>query len=463
MKSAYIILRHKHDNILAIRNTGEINMFEKRITVIGGSIAGCAIAVLLQRSGFRVTVLERSAGMLHSGSGITLPEALVDQCINLGLLDKDIPGLAAYGRFFARKQDEKDREGTIFWQQPLNVLALNWISIYQNLRKRISPDNYHNNTNVLNIYKKEAVYFIETSTKITWESDFIIAADGVDSSVRSRILPEISPKYAGYIAWRGVTAFTNDTIAKKTDAQIPYVMFSGGHLLLYRIPCKDYNQTGKTLLNWVMYEDRQTESLSDLLVDNIGKKHTRSLPAGLLSEGQVNYLHALSSRVLPSDFAEIINNTPQPFIQAVFDFQPGDYPDNKLIFIGDAASTLRPHSGSGVLKALSSSIALFNIIKDRKTDDLSSLFSLWQGNQENIAKEEISKAMTMGRGLVTESPDWQQMNQVSTDEWWLTVMQGKTWYATRQVENPLFFNKYSSCDPERSNNLQNHHLKQAKL
>ncbi|WP_133137151.1 NAD(P)-binding protein [Legionella rowbothamii] len=59
----------------------------KNIVVVGGSIAGCATAVLLQRLGANVTILEQSSGRIGQGSGITLPESVVNQCIENDLFD----------------------------------------------------------------------------------------------------------------------------------------------------------------------------------------------------------------------------------------------------------------------------------------------------------------------------------------------------------------------------------------
>ena len=76
-------------------------MFEKRIVVIGGSIAGCAMTALLQRLGFNVVLLERSVGLTERGAGITLPESLVQQCIEFNLFDTTIPHLTASSRSFS--------------------------------------------------------------------------------------------------------------------------------------------------------------------------------------------------------------------------------------------------------------------------------------------------------------------------------------------------------------------------
>lgn len=44
---------------------------------------------------------------------------------------------------------------------------------------------------------------IANGTDEILEAEVVIAADGANSFVRQKFLPEISPKYAGYVSWRG--------------------------------------------------------------------------------------------------------------------------------------------------------------------------------------------------------------------------------------------------------------------
>ena len=44
-------------------------MFKKKIVIIGGSISGCAIAILLENADYDITILERSSGHLKQGNG----------------------------------------------------------------------------------------------------------------------------------------------------------------------------------------------------------------------------------------------------------------------------------------------------------------------------------------------------------------------------------------------------------
>lgn len=405
-------------------------MLGKNIIVAGGSIAGCAVSIFLRRLGANVIILERSSGRLADrGAGITLPMSVVDQCVALDLFDQNIPRLSIQGRSFLRKTDSAENDAEKFWDQSINIVSLNWLDVYRNLRKRLDSSCYHNHTTVTRIHKVGGTYEIET-TKKTYQADFVIAADGIDSTVRTQLIPNAKEVYAGYVAWRGV--FDDSELNFQHHA--PYFVFPGGHILLYRIPAVDYQATGKTLLNWVMYEDRRDKPLDELLIDKLGRRHARSLAAGFLSDAQINYLHEFSRRTLPLAVADIICQTRHPFIQAIFDFQLPHYEKNPIIFVGDAAATLRPHTGSGVFKALTNAIEFFKFIQERKSNNLSMLSLAWQSTQKTVIAEEIQKAKNMGAALVTHSPNWSCMSQQSTDQWWAQVMQGKAWYATDGIE-----------------------------
>jgi 2-polyprenyl-6-methoxyphenol hydroxylase-like FAD-dependent oxidoreductase len=432
-------------------------MLEKKIIVIGGSIAGCTTAILLKRLGADVVVLERSAGLVGKGSGVVLPEALVEQCINLNLFDANIPHFRLDDRSFTYKNEYSEHNQTTFWIQPLTATALNWASIYQNLRNRTGAECYITNTEVQNIENMGDSYLLKTSTGVTYKADLIIAADGVDSNTRAQLFPGINPEYTDYIAWRGVIDDQNLVGLPFLNEHVSYYVFPKGHILLYRIPSTNYQHTGHTLLNWVMYENRPGLSLSNLLIDRNGIQHTRSLPSGSLTNSHINYLHELSQYFLPTNIADLIIQTQKPFIQAVFDFQLPSYSNNHIIFVGDSAATLRPHTSSGVLKALKDGIELKNLFEKKPTVNLNEIILTWKEIQQTLVSEENQKAKTIGNALVTNPPNWKLMDQQSADEWWAGVIRGNTWYATSKTDRSALIN--NSIFPRESDKIKSSSLK----
>ncbi|KTC65189.1 monooxygenase, FAD-binding (plasmid) [Legionella adelaidensis] len=398
--------------------------------IIGGSIAGCVTAILLSRLGIKVTILERSSAELKGqGTGITLPVPLVNKCIELDLFDSNIPRLPIETRAFFRKSSLTAQAEKI-WEQPIKACTLNWMDVYRNLRKRLQGIDFFPSVNVTKIQKEpDGHYYLETACRKVFNADIVIAADGVESTIRNQCLPKSTEAYAGYIAWRGVLEETSF----KLDHPLPYYVFPNGHLLFYRIPGEGYEQTGKTLLNWLMYEVTPVDMLAARLTDCKNIRHTRSIPPKALHEDQRQHLHDFANQQLPPMIAKIIRSTPYPFIQAIFDAQIPPYEDNQLIFMGDAATTLRPHSGSGAMKALSQAINLFEFISAHRDADIFMLLSQWKNLQQKSNAEEIEKAKIMGKALVTAPPSWQDMTQEKFDVWWSQVMKAQSWYATPQL------------------------------
>lgn len=63
---------------------------------------------------------------------------------------------------------------------------------------RVVQDIQYNGDKVLVTYSNAV-----TGNSNSVEADLVIAADGGHSFIRSRLLPDISPKYVGYVTWRG--------------------------------------------------------------------------------------------------------------------------------------------------------------------------------------------------------------------------------------------------------------------
>jgi 2-polyprenyl-6-methoxyphenol hydroxylase-like FAD-dependent oxidoreductase len=76
----------------------------------------------------------------------------------------------------------------------------------------------------------------------TAEADLLVCADGWRSATRRHFLPQASPRYAGYIAWRGTLSdgeASADLVSFFEDRFTFSHARSGGHALCYFIPGDD--------------------------------------------------------------------------------------------------------------------------------------------------------------------------------------------------------------------------------
>lgn len=66
---------------------------------------------------------------------------------------------------------------------------------------------------------------------------------------------------------------------------------------------------------------------------------------------------ALAERTLPGPFVELIGQS-HVFMQPVFDLPPSRMVADRVMLLGDAAGTVRPHTASGTSKALGDAATL---------------------------------------------------------------------------------------------------------
>ena len=360
-----------------------------------------------------------------------MPEAMLQQCIKLDIFDEDIPRIVMTERSFARCEDEFPQDGYTFWQQPLNeVVAMRWLDVYSNIHARLAKSIYQDNAAVVEVkIEKSGGYQVRTDIGTHYVADVLIAADGAESSVRTQLLPGESLTYAGYVAWRGGMVLpSKPTHPAFWDSSVRHYMFPEGHLLAYRIPSVDFKVAGHSRISWSFYQRWPEKDLPQLFTDNQGIRHTRSLPKSLMTDEHIRHLHSLAKQVLPKALQDLVIGTKQLILHAISDYQLPNHALPSLFFLGNAAATLRPHSASGVLKALTEGIMLFEKVKVLGFSQ--EMMTQWCQEQLEFLDREARKSIIMGEAMVNNPPCWTGLDQGTADHWWEQLILGHSWYAT---------------------------------
>jgi 2-polyprenyl-6-methoxyphenol hydroxylase-like FAD-dependent oxidoreductase len=302
-----------------------------------------------------VNIYERVAGpMQMQGAGIVVQGEILRL-----LREHGSPPLAITSCRGRRYLDPEGGDG-VFQSMPQEFTS--WEAIYKSLRASFPDDRYHTGSQLALPTLNGSRVATKLATGKTIESDLFVAADGSNSDVRQRLLPEVRPNYAGYVAWRGtldeadaaprLRCFFDDSFTF-SEAR------SGGHILVYFIPGAAADvRAGHRRLNWVWYVRADAEEVARLLMDKDGNSHRASLSPGLARPDAVSGLHALAKREVHPMLAELVAATPEPFVQTIVDVVVPNTLFGRILLTGDAAFVVRPHTAGATAKAAYDALVL---------------------------------------------------------------------------------------------------------
>ena len=389
-----------------------------RVGIVGGSIAGCALAIALSRLGCAVTVLERSStGLRDRGSGIAIPKPLRDELIDDGYLPSDYPTWLASSRGW-HLADGTD-SGTQIWAQPGTATMNNWGSLWRGLRDNLPDDvEYLDGCQVLSVddlaVDRGAAggVVVGLGDGTSMDFDVVFGADGYRSLVRSTVQPDTAPNFAGYVLWRGNFPAEELTDRAAWDevcatGQWVTVAFDGGHAVMYPIPDFDAAEHGGLRVNWAIYAPKP---------DALALTGPSSIPPGQVDDACYSEFVALLDAAMPPKFRPLFD-TPQEqvSIQPVYDEAVDQYTSGRLAVIGDAATLSRPHTGSGATKAMEDARLIEALGADHQ--DWPSLLAAYDEDRSEVGKRLVALGRRIGRAQVERTPPWAKMTHSDFEAW----------------------------------------------
>ena len=363
-------------------------------TIIGGSMAGLFAATSLSKKGWDISVHEKVPVPLSGrGAGIATYDELADLVFK-ATNNNNVLGTTAKSRV------SLDINGNIINSYDYPQVYTSWQYLFSILREQISNDDYFMGDDCIKIEQNEdkAIAFFDNGKKK--ETDLIIVANGIKSELRTYVDNKAYPQYAGYVGWRGVV--NEEEISKKSLETLSnyfiVVLPYNQQIASYPIAGEGENpfKIGERRINWIWYKPVPQTSLQEILLGKSGQQFEDGIPPNEIREEIVNDLFKEAEEKLPPQLVELVKITKQPLIQPIFDLQSIKMKNGRVVTIGDAAFTARPHVGMGVTKAAMDAFTLSEYLENNSNlDDLDK----WEHRRLKESQFIVNRSRKLGQYL----------------------------------------------------------------
>lgn len=343
--------------------------------VVGAGIGGLSAALALAKSGWSVTIFEKSTTIKEIGAGVQISPNGMKVLNALGvtpLIENSLyepehleVRFGSSGRkvfSVPLKEVAPSRWGARYIQAHRNDLIqalLTTLKNYINVQIITGAivDSYINGSSDVSItIKNQKSEF----------GDLLIGADGLNSAIRDQMHGSSSPNYTGYAAWRFTVP---EKLLNQNTTPVNSCVWVGEdkHIVVTRI------NSGKTI-NFVGVVKRES-----LIKESWNLKGAKEA----LTKDFKNWNPVVENIISCSD---------KIYLGGLYNRAPlKSWTDNKTVLIGDAAHPMLPSMAQGASQALEDTSALINCLKEGSTIESSiKKFFLYRNSR-------VSKIQTRSR------------------------------------------------------------------
>lgn len=183
-------------------------MIPGRIVVAGAGIGGLCLAYALKRAGLSVVVAERASALTAAGAGIVVQSNAMAALREIGL---DQAVLAA-GQPIT-EASVRDARGRVLTSTPAGFferefgapsVAIHRADLLSLLADAVGREAIETGFSVVTYEQDRSSVKAIADDGRSLEGAVLVGADGLWSRVRSHLVADGPPRYAGYTSWRGV-------------------------------------------------------------------------------------------------------------------------------------------------------------------------------------------------------------------------------------------------------------------
>jgi 2,6-dihydroxypyridine 3-monooxygenase len=374
-----------------------------RVAVVGGSIGGLTAALVLRDAGCEVEVFERSTTFLTSfGAGIVVQPELVRYFLERTSITLDEISVPSRSIRYIRADS-----GVLVDELHAEWRYTSYTALYGGLLRSFGTDRYRLGEALVGLRQSDESVELRFATGRVARCDLAVCADGGFSTARLRLLG-VSPRYAGYISWRGLAdrSLLSDDAWTFFDERFTYGLLPDSHIIAYPIPViGDELELSGRQVNFQWYWNiPEGEELDEMMTGRDGVRRPVSVHAHDVQERFVEALHLRAHEQLAvPPLAELITAVANPFLTVIADAATPHVVVGRICLLGDAGVTGRPHAGAGGAKAAADAWALAEALLETE-GDVERALQRWEAAQLEQGYALLAKVRHMGRVLQTGAP-----------------------------------------------------------
>lgn len=314
----------------------------ERILIVGGGIAGLALAVGLRRLGAAPIVVEQAPAFGAVGAGISLSANAMAALRVLGLADAAREAgrsLAAAEILDARGRRLSRVDVRAIAERSGPNIAIHRAALHDVLLAGCGDLDLRSGTTVDKLVDRGGTVEVTFSDGTTAEVDRVVGADGLRSRTRTQAFGPTDPVYSGYTCWRFV-------VDCPPDLSVAQEMWGRGRRF----------------------------GLVPLVDDRLYCFTTQNVPAGTPDpmEGRVERFHARFADF--GGFApaalEQVTRPEQLIHNDLEEMPPHPWSRGRVLLVGDAAHATTPNMGQGAAMALEDVAVLCELLAGAEWDDV---------------------------------------------------------------------------------------------
>lgn len=371
-----------------------------RAVVVGGSIGGLFAASLLRAAGWDARIYERAGDDLAGrGAGVGTTRELLGVMRRIGIPFDPSLGVSVQSYAWI------GGDGGVRFEQPRPMVASAWSSIYRPLRESFPDALYETGRAVRRVEQGDATVAALFEDGSRAEGELLVAADGINSTVRRQLAPAVDSRYAGYVAWRGVAeeAAVSPEARRMVGGRIAFSFHEGELMLTMLVPgAKGEVSPGRQRYYFIWYRPVPDETLPELFTDAQGCDHGLSIPPPLIRAELVEDLRRRARDIFAPPLAEVVGKAPQLLLQAISDLEAPRLVFDRAVLLGDAAFVARPHVAAGITKAALNAEGLADALA-AEPGDLPAALARYEADQGAFGAAIVGHARSLGAYVETRT------------------------------------------------------------